>query len=693
MLRFTDDFKSIAMLQLPQGRQILCLEHPVFRVGLRTAAGEAVSFSALDATDIVRRNAPGGLQVEYAGMYPGITVTVFIADEENRTLCRIGVENQTDLVVEYTEFPSFKVADPIRKGSGSAVLYPYNEGALIEDGTRKPEMTALDYPSCGNYSMFPNMVFAQFLAYLHPQGGLYMGLEDEARGEKGIDFKCDPMGTEFRFRIYTGAEFGQSYTQSFDTVLRPVYGTWEDAAQLYRQWFEDHKPADLYKVEENPTLPAWYKESQVVVTYPVRGYHDMDLMEPNGLFPYENAMPILNDIKEKVGTNIMALLMHWEGTAPWAPPMVWPPYGGEEMLNRFRDRLHEQGDLLGVYCSGIGWTEQSNLIADYNTEQLFREKHMDKLMCKAPDGSLPHSNICMCQRSGYDICPAAEGAQELLHEALDPLFTSGIDYAQVLDQNHGGGMYLCYDKDHGHPPVPGPWMVKTMQKTLASWKSVGHMQLGCESSCSEPFLPYLTLSDNRFELCYYMGVPVPLFAYLYHEYLHNFMGNQVACNLDQTTESLCHRIAYSFVAGDLPTLVIDDTGELSPAWGTRDFSVRPDKETVLSYVRTLMERRKLLPEFCGGARMIKAFPVQCNVMRPLSKDTQMPAVLTSAWAMETGTVQLLTNYTDKPVTVCLSFPEDKTYQLRTAEGQIYKGQGKQLQMTIEPYSVVDVTVY
>ena len=80
-------------------------------------------------------------------------------------------------------------------------------------------------------------------------------------------------------------------------------------------------------------------------------------------------------------------------------------------------------------------------------------------------------------------------------------------------------------------------------------------------------------------------------------------------------------------------------------------------------------------------------------MRPLSKDTRMPAVLTSAWAMETGTVQLLTNYTDKPVTVCLSFHEDKTYQLRTAEGQIYKGQGKQLQMTIEPYSVVDVTVY
>ena len=89
----------------------------------------------------------------------------------------------------------------------------------------------------------------------------------------------------------------------------------------------------------------------------------------------------------------MALPMHWEGTAPWAPPYVWPPFGGEEAFKRFIDKLHEKGNLAGVYCSGIGWTTQSVLVPSYQTKELYEQEHMDEVMCQTPTGDIVQSHI------------------------------------------------------------------------------------------------------------------------------------------------------------------------------------------------------------------------------------------------------------------------------------------------------------
>ncbi len=173
-------------------------------------------------------------------------------------------------------------------------------------------------------------------------------------------------------------------------------------------------------------------------------------------------------------------------------------------------------------------------------------------------------------------------------DAYGPLFSSGTDYAQILDQNHGGGQYFCYSQKHGHAPTPGGWMTDNMQKTLGKWnESAGKMLLGCESAAAEPFIGNLLLSDNRFELCYAVGRPVPLYSFIYHEYLRNFMGNQVSNSLPHTTDGLLYRIAYSFSAGDIPTLVLTPDGGISPSWSTRDFSIMPDRDETIGFVGKL----------------------------------------------------------------------------------------------------------
>ena len=297
------------------------------------------------------------------------------------------------------------------------------------------------------------------------------------------------------------------------------------------------------------------------------------------------------------------------------------------------------------------------MIPKYNKQAEYYRRELWRGMCAAPDGDVAISHICTMQRSGYDICPASEVGEEILWEAYRPLFESGLDYVQILDQNHGGGQYFCYSRDHGHPPAPGVWMTERMQSLLSRWNEAApDMLFGCESAAAEPFMGNLLFSDNRFELNYRMGRALPLYAYLYHEYLRNFMGNQVSCPMrEQDDEALWYRIAYSFAAGDCMTLVLDQDGQIKSRWGRPMTDHVPDQEKILRLVRNLTRfyREQAKPYLFAG-RMIPALPVECGTLdflrRSSSTPNRLPAILTTAWEAEDGTrAQILVNPTEAPV--------------------------------------------
>jgi hypothetical protein len=429
----------------------------------------------------------------------------------------------------------------------------------------------------------------------------------------------------------------------FPVVWAKIGSRWEDAAEEYRRWFEQNLPPQVKKLREK-NLPDWYRENPLVISYPVRGRFDTDEMSPNAFFPYCNALPVLDRIAHATAAKLMVLLMHWEGTAPWAPPYVWPPYGGEEPFNAFRDALHERGHLLGVYCSGFGYTTESNL-TDYKNENIPYSG-----ICTAEDGIPRLGPICTNQRKGYDLCPVSPEGRRVVEEAYLPLLKTGIDYAQILDQNHGGGQYFCHNPHHGHPTAPGGWMTESMQALLSAWNNAApQVLLGCESAAGEPFLGNLPFSDNRYPFNYRYGTAVPLHSYLFHEYLRNFMGNQCCSPFPPEEETLCYRLAYSFAAGDALTLMLTPEGKIEDRWGQQDFSYLPDQERVLTLTKNLL---RLYREKAGAwlydGRMIAPRPVDCGTvvftaLRPIERKVALPALLTTAWENEQGKVQLLVN--------------------------------------------------
>lgn len=663
-----DDKGAIVSL-ISYGKQFANARLPLFALQLRNGE-KTQNFNSDNAKNIEICKDNDTVKIKYEFDNLIFDITLLFGDRIESTF---SFQNNTGMYVEWVDLCQFAIPnDLVAKGGSGKLVMDINEGLLLEDISLKEQFypykyRLMNYPSEGLYSMFPAVIQSQFLSYYDDVAGVYVATEDDERAVKGIDF--EPMGDTIRvqFRLYPGVTPEQTrFDLGFNLVIDFFRGDWHDAAELYRTWFEANLPENLLPIEENKTLPEWYSDSPLVVTYPVQGIHDTDPSGPNRLFPYNNALPYLQEIGEATGSRIMSVLMHWEGTAPWAPPYVWPPVGGADMLADFGKELHKRDYILGVYCSGISYTLQSN-INDFNMQKEFDDKNLSQYMCASPTGELI-SKTCQAQRKSYDMCISQDFTKNVLLEEARKMASCGLDYIQILDQNHGGTPYFCFSESHGHPAVPGKWMVEHMTDFLKKLKGIvgENVLLGCESAAAESYIPYMNLSDNRFNLNGYVGKFIPLYGYIYHKYLQNFSGNSV-CSLDifdinRSPDSYLLRAAHSFLAGDFMTLVINQDGEIAWAWGERDFSNLPDRKAVLDFIKSATAyKRGVGKRYLTFGKMIKPCKVESDTVlmykTRTERTTQYQKVLTTAWEASDGTrAQFLANYclTDEKCTIDLT---------------------------------------
>lgn len=669
-----DEVKGTLVSLKNDGCEFVKIPTDIFKLSYRDQAGTRHILCASEMRAEKATQSEHAFSCTYVSGKISVTIGCTIEEEAH---WQISADVPAVFGCEWVKYPQIVVnRDFAERGGNAKLLWGLNEGVLIDDIARREECIAYGeptYPSKGLYGVYPAAVETQFMAYYNDDGGLYFAAHDAQDHVKGISFY--PFGEDgvmLEFMHFCGVNFGETYTMAYPMVMRFFHGDWYDAAEIYRSWFEAQGRTEFVPIAENPHLPDWYGESPIIVTYPVRGLHDMDEMTPNKLYPYMNAMPHIERLEKELNSKIMVILMHWEGTAPWAPPYVWPPFGGEAELQKFIDALHARGDVIGVYCSGLGWTEQSNLVAEYNKKDEFDEKGLARYMCLSPEQDLPYSNICREQRSGYDMCPSQRFTAEVLKNEVSHIAASGIDYIQLLDQNHGGNAYFCYSREHGHPPVPGKWQTDAVKKLLAEVSGTADKSVlfGCESAAAEAFIPQLLFSDNRYNINFGIGIPVPAYAYVFHKYVNNFMGNQVSTHFhhDRSPENLNLRIAHSFIAGDMLTLVINQDGEIIWNWGTR-FASLPDQQKTKNFVKSLNAwRRGMGEKYLHIGQMQKPYAVDCPkriLYLNNGREIAVEEILTSAWGTKAGEYgQFLVNYTDAPVQCVVTLPE-QTHMLYT----------------------------
>ena len=606
---------------------------------------------------------------------------------------RAEVKNHTKDLIEWLEYPGISWQDDLDGSKKSQILWIFNEGALVSYS--KDKMWPYEepcYPSWGTFGVFPNMVQSQFLAYLYDDGGLYVGCHDQNKNVKQIDFYHKDERVKLQLRFYSGVEYGEDFITDFDTVFRFFKGQWQDACEIYRAWYED--VSDVKKICENEDIPAWYEKSPLVVALPVRGAHDTGEMVESKLYPYDNLLAEVDRIAEKTKSKLMVLLMHWEGTAPWAPPYVWPPYGGEENFLAFSEKLHAKGHYLGLYCSGFAWTQQSNVVPEYNKEEEFKEKNLQTEMCVGPDQRLEHRKVCTSQVRGYDFCPSSQFLKDVMNREVKAMLGAGVDYIQLLDQNHGGGSYFCYSKSHGHPPVPGSWQVDEVNSILENVHQDKKV-FGCESAAAEPFIKNLLLSDNRWTLAELVGDAVPAYAYIYHSRVNNFMGNQTCCEFKFHEDDYRYRLTYSFLAGDMLTIVINEDGEIMHHWGAARKNIPlPEQSGAFALIKEYNAWRVAARDFLCYGDMVKPLSYTCDemctftVFRRRDFEKVTPKVLSNAFRFNGKRVDFFANYTREEVQIELPIEDgEKVYM--TSED--FAG-GKATQRIAERISVPPLSV-
>lgn len=619
------------------GKELMTGAERAFRIRLLAGNGDTVMLDDRDFSDF-SFDGKNILHWRDCRKFAGLEAALEIRCAGNDTFCfRPQVSGIPEgFLLELISAPLIGIA------IDSDLLIPHYEGALWQyaDAVEKSWEEHFEFP--GNCQYYPGALQMQFFAATRENSGIYCAADDLSHALKfiGSTHQAGAKSLEVYMECLCGTENpGKNYTLPYDIILRPFTGNWQHACEIYREWAE-RDPV----LQRDFELPKWMDESPVVIICPVRGGKSMS-KDTNAFVPYENTFPRIRELAEKFNSKVMVLLMRWDHHGPWLPPYYWPPAGGVESFRKFRDLLHGDGHLFGVYGSGTFFTIKS-LKNDYSGEEIFKRENLAPSMITGPHGEMEDTYSAI--RVNTSFCVAEKKGRQIIAEETRILADEKVDFFQILDQNLGGASFPCYSRKHHHPAIPGSAGTYAMKDFLRELNEMirsrgSNMLLGTECAAAMPFIAELPFNDLRAH-----GVetddssPVPAYQFVFHRHLNNFFGN--SCTVPNHTDNDCmrFRMARGFCDGSMLTVVLRDNGEID--WGSAvcEWSKpAPDQHSIITLVRNLNEARRDHRDFLQHGDMLPAPHIKCgtkdfSTLVLSGKVKTVPEILCSAWRAPDG---------------------------------------------------------
>ena len=182
------------------------------------------------------------------------------------------------------------------------------------------------------------------------------------------------------------------------------------------------------------------------------------------------------------------------------------------------------------------------------------------------------------------------------------------------------------------------------------------------------------------------------------------MGNQNGVSqmidIEKLPYNFLQRLAYSFCAGDMLTVIIRDDGEMIWDWGGSWTVSGPDREQTVRLINNLNGwRQGIGKDYLIYGRMLKPLPVEGMHDVPMITRTTgliipFESLFTSNWLLDDGRKsQFLVNYLPVKQSVSIDFSDYRDIRIHTAPDHAVGNTANvgKIEIEIEPLSAVMVS--
>jgi hypothetical protein len=645
---------------------------PLFKVEFR---GEDLKYTSVSSSQAKKvsvvkmvENGSETIVINYEGIGDlglGARVTIRCPQNEALTHWSLEVDNPTNSWIAHVQFPIVEVpfdSNPTAENR-SSILSSLYDGVLSSPVTpatvigswRRPRANT---PEVWRQTNYPRECTAQLLAYYNNSGGLYIACEDPKGLPKLISPMIEKDGVTMGFGHYPGTHGPGKTKLAYEVALGTFHGDWYAAADIYRNWAAK-QPFTSRKIAQRSDIPKWLLQPLVGVTFPMRGQADWDspaAINPE-YTPATNALPYIDKLAKAFNTPLLPIVFNWEHSGPWVQPEAFPPVGGEAAMKKFMKIAKAKGWHPVLYGNGINWVVgQRN--TGYNGMEYYKTHGGDSAIARSWNGTLMGGAEGGWRRL-YPTCVYTQPARKMVLGMTQGMAKLGPEVIQQFDQ--GVGAVHCYATDHGHPPVPGPWMSEAFASLLKLDNEAARSQnpnvvVSCEGAPPEVYLQDFQFWDAR------IGgggsLNCSLFAYIYHEYMPAHSGAYLNSVND---EALRASVARAIVKGYMLNFTLRDKGLIEFDWNHIWDRAIPDQEAILDWgKRATHFRNSVARDFLVYGQMQRPFTITGVPTRDYGYGPE-PLIQSETWKAADGRFGVaMANYSDNQRGLRLELPGQGT---------------------------------